>query len=632
MLSAIRALARSPIFGGFIIALLIAAFALFGVNDIFRGAGTAAVLVGNERVAVQDLARTYERQLQSIQRENPRFTREQADELGLGEQVVQLLTTQAAVEAKARELGLAVSDQQVLDAISQIEAFQNPFNNRFDPDTYISVLQANGYSGGRAGQQFEAELTEELLRTQVLSAILGGVEAPQILATSRRAFEQERRSITALLIPPSLAGDVGEADDETLTQFISENAQIFQQAEQRRFTLVRFSPEDYSRDVDIPEDDLRALYQFQLDTGELAEPATRSVVQWIVAGQAEAEAAVAALQAGQGPEAIGLGEGVLLEGVQAFEIPDTAISDAAFGLQTGEVAAVEGRLGWRVIRVEAASDPEAPSFEDERAALVEQLSGSQALEMMSDALARFEDARAQGLTFEAAGAQASIPIERFDFITANGVTVEGVPAATLSTAPEILATVFSTPPGFETDADRFGEDGYFMIRVDEIIPERLPDVDEVREFAEAVWRARSIDDQLQALVQDAMTRVEAGESLNTVAESLPGSVVETAILGRSESSGPFSQQVVQSAFFQDANTPFEARASDPTTRIVAVVTDIVAPSGANFDPAQQAALSQELGDDITVALETALFASYEVRQDQRLIDLALGRSDPDALP
>jgi peptidyl-prolyl cis-trans isomerase D len=632
MLSAIRALARSPIFGGFIIALLIAAFALFGVNDIFRGAGTAAVLVGDERVAVQDLARAYERQLQSIQRENPRFTREQADEFGLGEQMVQMLTAQAAVEAKARELGLAVSDQQVLDAIQEIDAFKNPFNNRFDPATYISVLQANGYSGARAGQQFEAELTEELLRTQVLSAILGGVEAPRILATSRRAFEDERRAISALLIPPSLAGDIGEADDETLSQFISENAQIFQQPEQRRFTLVRFSPDDYSRDVDIPEDDLRDLYQFQLDTGELAEPPTRSITQWIVADQAAADAGAAALQAGQSPSDAGLGESVSLEDVQAFEIPDAAISEAAFGLQAGDVTAVEGRLGWRVVRIDAASDPEVPSFEDQRAALVEQLSGSQTLEMMSDALARFEDARAQGLTFEAAGAEANVPVERFDFLTANGATVDGIPAVTLATAPEIVAAVFATPPGFETDADRFGEEGYFMIRVDEIIPERVPEVDEVREFAEAVWRARSIDDQLQALLDDAMARLAAGENLNVISESLPGSIVETAILGRGESSGPFSQQVVQAAFFQDANTPFEARASDPSTRMAAVVTDIIAPSAESFDPAGQIALSQELGNDITVALEAALFASYEVRRDQRLIDLALGRTDPEDLP
>ncbi len=632
MLSAIRALARSPIVGGFIIVLLIAAFALFGVNDIFRGAGTAAVVVGGERVGVADLQRTYERQITNIQAQNPRFTREQADELGIGEQVVQFLTAQAAVEAKARELGLAVSNQQVLDAISEIEAFRNPFSGQFDQETYLTVLRNNGYSGPRAGQVFEAELRDELLRIQVLSAIVGGVQAPTVFSSSRRSFEEERRSISALLLPASLVGEIAAPSDEVLESFIAENSQIFQQPEQRQFTLVRLNPIDYIRDVDIPEQDLRDLYQFQVDTGALADPATRSLTQWIAADEAEANAGVAALQAGQNPIEAGLGDGVSLTDVQAFEIPDVAISDAAFAAQSGDVFAVEGRLGWRVVQVDAAIDPVVPTFEMQRPALLEELSGAQAEELMADALSRFEDARSQGLDFEAAGALAGVPIERFDFMTARGTTVEGIPAATLQSAPEIVTAVFAAPQGFETDPELFGTNGYFMIRVDEITEERLPAVGEIREFAESVWRTRTIDDQLQSLLDQALTRIQGGESLNEVAASLPGSVVEAAILGREETTGPFSRQVVQSAFAQDLNMAFEARASDPTTRVVAVVTDIITPPQQAFDPLQQAALSDELGNDLTIALESALFASYEVYQNQELIDLALGRIEPNTLP
>jgi peptidyl-prolyl cis-trans isomerase D len=632
MLSGIRALARSPIFGGFIIALLIAAFALFGVSDIFRGGGTAAVIVGKEQVGVQDLSRAFERQVMAIQRENPRLTREQADELGLGEQMVQMLTAQAAIEAKARDLNLAVSDQQITDAIADIDAFRNPFNNRFDQATYLSVLQQNGYGGSRAGQVFEAELRDDLLRTQLLSAILGGVETPDIIATARRAYQQERRAITGLLLPASLIGELEAPDDETLRSFIAENAQTFRQPEQRRFTLVRFNPDDFTRDVDVPEEDLRDLYDFKLENGELAEPPTRSITQWVAEDEAAANAGVGALQLGMTPAEADLGESVTLENVEAFEIPDTSISDAAFERGEGDVFAVQGRLGWRIVRVDAASDPEVPSFASLRPSLIEELSAGEAFELMSDSLSRFEDARAQGLTFEAAGAQANVPVESFDFLTARGTTVEGIPAATLRNAPEILSTVFETPVGFETDADRYGENSYFMIRVNEIVEERVPELDEIREFAEAVWRARETDNRLQTLVDQALARAEAGESLNQIADTIEGAVVEAAILSRSETSGPFSQQVVGGAFAQAESTPFEARASDPSTRMVAVVTDVIVPQSAAIDPAQQAQLATELESDLTVALEAALFASYEVRRDQALIDLALGRVDPNQIP
>lgn len=632
MLSAIRALARSPIFGGFIIALLIAAFALFGVENIFRGAGTAAVLVGDERVGVQQLQRAYQRQLFQIRLENPRFTDEQAEEVGLGENMVRLLTTQAAIEAKSGELGIAVSDAQIAEEIRSMRAFFNPFTNRFDADTYIRVLESQGYARGRAGQQFEAEMAEELRRRQFVAAVLGGVQAPEIMTRARRAFEDERRAISALLIPPAMADEVGEPDDATLAEFIAGNPQIFTQAEQRRFTLVRFTPDLYMRDVEIPEDDLRSLYEFRLGNGELADPATRSFTQWLAADEAAAQAAVTAIEAGQTAQDLGLGEGVVLEAVQAFEIPDSAIAEAAFAMQAGDVRAVEGRLGWRVLQVQAAEDPETPDFESVRPALIEELSGDEALQNMMDAFSDFERARADGLTFEEAGAAASVPIEQFDFLTARGVSLRGEEAVTLAPTPEIISAVFDAPESFETDAINYQDTGYFMIRVDEILPERLPEVEEVRDFATAVWRVQETAAQLDAIAADALGRVQAGESLNAVAATLDGAVVESSILRRGETVGLFGDRLVQAAFAAPQDQAFQAVGSDQSTRMIVRVTEIIAPPLGMIDPVGQVEMSEELSNDLAFALEAALLASYEIRRDQTLIDLALGRVDPDDIP
>jgi len=127
MLTLIRQMAKNPLIGGIIIALLVAAFALWGVTDIITGGGTSAVVVGPERVSAQELLRTYNRQVAQVQRENPRLTREEIDAAGFGDQVLQQMTLQAALAAKANELGLSISDRMVFDAIQEIPAFQNPF-------------------------------------------------------------------------------------------------------------------------------------------------------------------------------------------------------------------------------------------------------------------------------------------------------------------------------------------------------------------------------------------------------------------------------------------------------------------------------------------------------------------------
>jgi peptidyl-prolyl cis-trans isomerase D len=275
MLERIRKLARSPIAVALIIVPIIAAFALFGISDIFRGTGDAVALVGEERVTVSELNRAYERELQTIQRENPRFTREQADEIGLGEQVLQGLVARAAVDAKARQLGLAVSDVELRDTIQSLPVFRNAFSDQFDRQTYESVLAQNQMTP----TMFERDVRGDIRRSQYLTSVLAGLDAPDVLARARHAYAEERRDIAALLIAPSLADEVGEPSDDDLAAFIEENADAFRRPEQRRFTLVRANPDLFARDVDVAEADIRELYEIRLENGELSDPATRSFVQ-----------------------------------------------------------------------------------------------------------------------------------------------------------------------------------------------------------------------------------------------------------------------------------------------------------------------------------------------------------------
>jgi peptidyl-prolyl cis-trans isomerase D len=453
------------------------------------------------------------------------------------------------------------------------------------------------------------------------------------MAAARRAYEQERRRVRALLLPPSLAGDVADPTDEILASFIAENAQAFTRPEARRFTLVRVTPGMFQQDVEISEEDIQALYDFRVETGELAPPATRSFTQWSAADQATAEAAAARIAGDESASAVSadlaLGDPVDFTDVEAFQVPDAGVADAVFAQAEGDVTAVESRLGWQVVRITAATDPVVPPLEEVRPDLEQFLAGDQSEADMLDALGVFEEARAGGATLEEAAQAAALPAERFDRITQRGQSLDGQTAATLSQTPDILETVFTLPVGFPGDVTGYGENGYFVARVDAIEESRLPTVDEVREQASAFWRARQVDDALTTIVDDAMARAEAGESLDSIAQSIGGGAeVEIATLGRGETAGPFNEQLVSAAFNASEGQPFQARAGDQRTRAIAIVSDILAPSGDPVAPERRAALTSELSDDLAAALESAVLASYDIRRDQLLIDQALGRADP----
>jgi len=629
MLAALRSLTRSPIAIVVIIAPIVAAFVFVGINNAVIGGGNAVSLVGPERVTARDLQRVYSRELTARQRETPGYTREQAEAEGLGDAILGLLINQAALDAKASALGLAVSDEHLSERIREFQAFASPFTGEFDASTYQQVLRDNQLNV----TQFENDLRGDIRRQQFLTATAAGLTPPLTFARTREAFRSEQRTVRALLIPPALAADPGEPTDEALQTLIDESPQFFQVPETRRFTLVRAAVEDFTADIDIPEEDLRAQYDIQLANGQLADPPTRTFQLLTVADQAQGEELAAALRAGAIPADAaaerGLERPVSFDAAQAFQVPDPAISDAVFASQAGDVRVVEGRLGWRVITVSAAEDPVVPTFEQMREALQFDFARSEAEGLLFEALSRFEEARSNGETLEGAAAAAGLFAERFGDTTRDGIALEGGALATLQATPGILRTVFELPEGFASDLNETETGGYFFARVDAITPQRVPPLADVRERAEAIWSLRAADDALGAIAEDALARAQAGEDLADIAAEIGApAVVEQATLGRADTAGPFNASLVGAAFATAPDSVFAARAGDGRTRAVAVVTEVTRPALDAPSGEVAEALVAEMESDLLEALQGALLAEYPVRTDPQLRDLALGRTQP----
>ncbi|HCY56764.1 MAG TPA: hypothetical protein DF715_15030 [Oceanicaulis sp.] len=256
-----------------------------------------------------------------------------------------------------------------------------------------------------------------------------------------------------------------------------------------------------------------------------------------------------------------------------------------------------------------------------------ELAGEAAEYRVLDALAEFEDQRGRGATLEEAAEAAGIPLERFDFMTPDAFEISsGSPLMSIIREEAILEAATTTQEGFESDLTPYGEGGYFILRVDAVRPSELAPLAEVREQAEAFWRLRQIDDRLQDTVTEALSRAEAGESLDAIAASIPGTRVEETTLSRGQTAGPFTQALVGTAFRARENTPFEARAGDQRTRAVGVVTAITPGSG-EPDSATRQAITEGYENDIVIALERALLDNYEVRINPELRDAALGRTE-----
>jgi peptidyl-prolyl cis-trans isomerase D len=642
MLANIRAFTQSP-YAIVLIGLIILSFAVWGVSGIFTGSGTAVVVIGQEQVSVRELADGYEREIQTYQQQEPGFTREDARARGVGNQVLQRLIVQSALVAKANEMGIAISDDALLDYFAEFDAFRNPATGRYDYDTMLQVLNSNRQTEA----QFLAGLRSDLLRSQLIDAMVSGVSTPPMITDTRYLVMEEQRQMRALILDPSTADTIEDPTDEQLQELIDNNPAmvdanrlpIFMAPEFRAVSLVRFRLEDFMLDVDVDETVLREIYDYQVESGALGTPAVRGFLQ-IVAGDAVTAQIVAdRLSAGEDADIVatelGLGAPFINDDVQSYQVPDGDLADAVFAMATGASAAVEGNFGWYAVQITSGVDATMPTFEDRLPELRAEAARAEALDQMYDHMAAFEEARSDGLTLEEAAGRAQIPAETYlpldQFARDNSGEIDF--ARYTSLGPDILQTAFEQVPGFEIDVQQYNETDYFTVRVDEVISERPRRLDEVRDIAETRWRDLQVNTQLRERMEAALEQLEAGDDMDVVA-LLSGGRVETATLRRTETAAPFDRSVVGQAFSQTLGEYRLMPPSDAPQHVIVVVDEVIT-ADVTEAPASELtsirdSISEEFSNDILEQVQSALYAEYEISDgsiDLRLRAQALGETD-----
>lgn len=634
MLTLFRAFAKSPM-ALIVIVLLVLAFALYGVGGIFTGSGTAVVVVGNQQVSVRDLSQSYEQTFRNQQLQNPSFTREQAREAGMGDQVLQRLIVQAAIYAKAQELGVVASNRALREEIRSYDAFNNLVTGEFDRDSYRQALQAQGYNE----RDFENTMREDIARIQLIQALTDGIATPADLSATRYLVQQERRRLRALFIDASTADAIDAPSDEELQAFIDANPNqvdgnglpVFVAPEYRAITLVRFQVSDFERDVEVDETQLREVYDFQVDTGRLGTPATRTFTQLIAPDQETATAAVARLNAGETVDTVtaelNLGEPLVQEEVQAFEVPDTQLAEVVFSMQPGAIQTVEGAFGWYAIQVTGGEDAQVPSFEEQLPELRSEAARAEATNLMYDTMSAFENARVEtGASLEDAAAAGGTFVEIFAPMDQYARDESGVIdfQRFSELAPDILRTAFEQVPGFPIDLQQYNENDFFTLRVDEVIPSRPRELAEVREEAERLWRAAQVDIQLEARAEEALAQLQAGDDMDFVAIT-SGGRVETTTLRRGENAGSFTSALVSQAFGQTPGEFALAIQHSPGEHAVLIVDEIIPGDVAAAELGEIGLLSDgisgEIENDIMVQLQNALLNEYGI--DENSVDPTL---------
>ncbi|PYM85510.1 MAG: hypothetical protein DME09_05435 [Candidatus Rokuibacteriota bacterium] len=222
--------------------LVLTTFYVWGKGSLagIGGAESGGVAVVNgETIPAERYRRLYQSYLNRYSQLYPdRFTPEMADRMGLRQQVVNDLVTEALIVQRAKAEGLDVSDEELNAQLQAVPAFQE--NGGFSMKAYQEFLRRRGTTAAA----FEAEVRRDLTRFKVEQAVRAGAKVSD--AEVEQAFAYRKEKVRAAWAAVDLASIVSKttASDAEIAAYLKDNSRQFERPERRRILFVVVDAKD----------------------------------------------------------------------------------------------------------------------------------------------------------------------------------------------------------------------------------------------------------------------------------------------------------------------------------------------------------------------------------------------------
>ena len=606
----------SKVFVWILLTLLILGLAGFGANGL-GGNLTRIGKVGDTPLDLQEYANALQREIQLTQQQLGRVvTPEEIRQGGIEARVRSLMISNAALTEETKSVGLSVGDQELARQLQQVPAFQG-IDGQFDREGYELALRQNNTTAA----DFETGLRSNAARGILEQAVAGGLTATPTYANTLYGFIAEERDFSWVTLDETLLETpIAEPSDADLTTFHEANPELFETPELRRISYVWLSPEMLVEEIEVDDEQLRALYD---DRSEIYNQPERRLVERLGFSDLDAaNAAKAALDAGEADfETLVTERGLTLEdvdqGIVARDDLTGDISDAVFALtEPGITEPVETSLGPALFRVNALLAAQVTSFEDAREELLAETTTDRARRMIIDLTDDIDDLLVGGATLEEVAQDTDMQLGTLDYHAENSEGLAGF-AEFRSLAARLTEDAF---PEIETLSDG----GIFAAQLDEIVAPTLPPMADIRDTVSDAWRADALRQALEARAETLISDLDGGKTMEDL-ELSPTVETEQARTGNIAGaplgllSEVFEMTEGKSRVISDAN-------GTALVQLTAInAPDLTSEDAQAFLEQLNAQADQALARDVFQIYGDAVRARHTLTLDQNAINQVIGQ-------
>ena len=574
MLDLLRKNATGPM-GIALIILLVFAFSIWGVGDIFRGYNANVLAkIGNRELNAQNYLFNFNREVNRISNQLERiFTTEEAINSGLHYQILDRSLVELSANAASDEIGLIASDDAIKKRILSTNAFKNAFN-QFDRNIFEQIIRQNGLNE----DSFLVLERDSHVLSQLSKSIFKDITPPSVLNDLLFKYQFERRNVDYIIISPDEISQEDKVDKSEIERFYNENINLYKTEETRDFSVISLNVSNLSKLENVSDEEINIFYED--NKYNYYEPEKRS---YYLIPYISDESAIKALENYSSNGDI---EKILIDrnlnvndvdqGLITFdEGISEIVSQAAFNASLNKLSGpTESPFGPSLIYVNEIIPEKEIKIEDIKNQIIIDIQKDKAKDKVYSLYGEIEDLRAGGKTLEEIAEEKSLSIESFKNINDVGQRINGS-IIKYPSLEELINLIFLNDVDEDLEPYEDSEGNLNFFRIDNInYSQQIPLNEAMDNIKVAILENKSIENVKNKSKEIFDKLKEYNNNLDFISDENNLAIAKSGILSRTSSNEIFTSKALSEIFKTEKGSSFIVNAAIGNSIVIGKVINV----------------------------------------------------------
>ncbi len=574
MLDLLRKNATGPL-GIALIILLVFAFSIWGVGDIFRGYNANILAqIGNRELNSQSYLFNFNREVGRISNQLERvISTEEAVNSGLHYQILDRSLVELSANAASDQIGLIASDDAIKKRILSTNAFKNAFN-QFDRNIFEQIIRQNGLTE----DSFLVLERDSHVLSQLSRSIFKDINPPKALNDLLFKYQFERRNVEYIIISPDEISLEDEVEKNEIEKFYSENINLYKTRETRDFSIISLNVSNLSKLEKVSDEEINTYYED--NKYNYYEPEKRSYYLIPYFSDEEAIKALENFNSNGDIEKIlidrNLDKSDVDQGLITFdEGISENVSKAAFKAPINKLSGpTDSPFGPSLIYVNEIISEKEIKIEDIKDQIITDIQKDKAKDKIYNLYGEIEDLRASGKTLEEIAEEKSLLIESFNNINDVGQRIDGSMIKNPS-LEELINLIFLNDIDEDLEPYEDNEGNLNFFRINNInYSKQIPLDEAIEDIKFSILENKSIEN-IKTKSKEIFDRLkEFNNNLDFISDENDLAIAKSGILSRTSSNEIFSSEALSEIFKTDKGSPFIVNAAIGNSIVIGKVSNI----------------------------------------------------------